>query len=73
MNQKLSKRGTTISPKGGMSPQNFEDSIEVGGGNVVLIAKKTHTKKKIIQQSVLGPCIYSPRFDAVEVKRDKGI
>lgn len=40
---------------------------------MVLIAKKANEKKKILQKSVLGPCIYTPKFEGVEAKVGKGI
>lgn len=39
----------------------------------MVVAKKANEKKKLFNQSSLGPCIYSPRFEAVEGKRDKNV
>jgi hypothetical protein len=48
--------------------------IQVGCGQVVVMpAKKANQKKRDLQQAVLGPCIYNPRFDAVEVKIGKNV
>ena len=40
---------------------------------MVYIAKKANQKKKITQKALLGPCIYSPKFEGVEAKIGKGI
>ena len=55
-----------------LSPSEKANGIE-GGGIVVMSpgSESKRPKKHLIGQ--MGPCVYSPRFDAVEGKRGKSI